>query len=96
MSKKTYNDWQRVSRESIHEELFCDVVAAIGVLKRQVEFVIAIEDVKTFIGSRSRTFVIPASSVNIHLNVFSQFMSELQSIVPCRTIRHEPSNLEKK
>lgn len=67
----TYNNWQRVSRQPIDEELLRDVIAAIGIFKRQVKFVIAIEDVKTFISVRPRAFVVSTSAINVNLNVFS-------------------------
>lgn len=90
---KTYNNRQSCSRQTVDEKLFGDVVATVWVLKRQVKFVIAIQDVKTLVGGCARAFEGAASAINVDLYVLWQLVGELQSIVACGTIRNEPRDL---
>ena len=54
--------------ESVDKELFGDVVFAVGVLKGEVELVVAVKHPEAVLGLRPRTPLRAAAPVYVHLN----------------------------
>lgn len=63
-----HNDGQNISAQRIHEKLLRNVVLAVGVLKRQIELVVVVQDIEAFERGAPRTFVVATRSVDINLN----------------------------
>ena len=55
------------SPESVDEELFRDVVLAVGVLEGEVELVVAVQHPEAVLGLRPRAPLRPAAPVNVNL-----------------------------
>lgn len=62
-----HHNGQNVAVQRVDKQLFGNVVAAVGVLEGQIEFVVVVEDVETFAGRAARAFVRAARSVDVHL-----------------------------
>lgn len=65
--------------KTIHKELFCDVVLAVRIFKRQVKLIFFVQQFKTLIRHGSRAFVLSTGSININLkHKQMQMLSELK------------------
>lgn len=62
-----HHNRQYVSAQCIHIELFGDVILAVGILERQIEFVVVVENVEAFMRCAARTFERAAWAVNVDL-----------------------------
>ena len=57
------------SLKGIEEELLCDVVAAVAILKRQIKLVFLYEHRKAVIRLISRAAMVPTPAVDVHLDI---------------------------
>ena len=68
------------SPESVDEELFGDVVFAVGVLEGEVELVVAVQHPEAVLGLRPRTPLRAAAPVDVNLKATTttRFQSEVR------------------
>lgn len=81
--------------ESVDEELLRDVVLAVGVLERKIEFIILVEHIEAGLRLRSRTAQTAARSVNVHLDVFREFPGIMHALISGMAVGNEPGDLIK-
>merc|ERR1712130_1033726 len=86
-----HHNWNDTIVQSVGEELFCDIVLAVGVLKGKVELVVLLQHLHA-VTIPSGAFQAATAAIYIHLDMFCQLSSIFQTSVPCITVRNEPSN----
>jgi len=62
-----HHDGQNPSVQRIYEELLCDVVLAVGVLERQVELVVVVQDLKALVRRAPRALEVATSPIDVNL-----------------------------
>ena len=87
----THHNRHNPLAKGVGEELFCDVVFAVGVLEGKVEPVIPPHHLGTFCIT-ARTLEAATATVDVHLHLFPQRPGVLQPIVPSVAIRHKPGH----
>lgn len=88
-----HHDRQDVVPESINEELLRDVVFAVGILEREIEFVVLVEHVEARLRLRARAAQAAARTVNVHLDVFREFPGIMHALISGMAVGNEPSDL---
>ena len=58
--------------EPVNEELLCDVIFAIRILKRQIKLIVSVQQLEALIRLGPWTPLGPTRSIDVYLNVFLQ------------------------
>ena len=80
------------SPKPVDEELFCDVVFAVGVLKGQIELVVLVEHAEAVLCVGSRTPLCAARAVDVHFYVLLELLRVLEAAVAGATIGNKPGH----
>lgn len=82
---------QNVLRQPVHVELLRDVVAAVGIFEREVEFVFAVQDLEA-LSVGARTLERAAGAVDVYGDVLAQFAGVGEAAVASTAVRYEPGD----
>lgn len=83
---------KNVMTQSINVKFLSNIISTVGILERQIKFVLFLQNLKAFLIS-SGAFQRTASSINIYRNIFPQFSSVCQPSVSSAAVWHKPSHL---
>lgn len=88
---RAHDHGQHVLRQPVHVELLRDVVAAVGVLEREVELVLAVQDLEALpVGARALERA--AGAVDVHGDVLGQLAGVAEAAVAGAAVRYEPGD----
>lgn len=73
---------QQFLPKAIDKELLTDVILAIRVLKGEIELVVLVQQLETFVGAGPRTSMRSTGSVDVNIYIFSKLSGIIQPPVP--------------